>query len=112
MIKQRIQKTVTTNGWDTIKINEAIQMIEECVSQATEPLEQVRIVAKEARNIHGLPQNIDLFLLCIIGEIDRIIGGSEWETIGKLKTGVQSIRDQIRSESIGEKKKYAKVTCP
>jgi hypothetical protein len=48
------------------------------VNKAVEPLEQVRIVAREARNIPNLPQHVDQYLVWIIGEVDRAIGGSQW----------------------------------
>jgi hypothetical protein len=43
------------------------------VNKAVEPLEQVRIVAREARNIPNLPQHVDQYLVRIIGEIGRAI---------------------------------------
>jgi len=63
--------------WSPLMVNEAMDMVEEYVNQAVEPLEQARIVASEARNILNLPQYVDQYLVRIIGEIDRAIGGSQ-----------------------------------
>ena len=79
----------------TIRVGEAMDMIQEYVNQAIEPLEQVRIVAREARNIPDIPSHVDQSLLRIIGEIDRTIGGSQWEPVGKLKTNIQLIHESI-----------------
>jgi len=79
-------------------VNEAMDMVEEYVDQVVEPLEQARIVASEARNIPNLPQYVDQYLVRIIGEIDRVIGGSQWEPVGRLKAGIQSVRESLPDE--------------
>ena len=91
--------------WSALKVNEAMDMVEEFVGQAVEPLEQARIVAREAMNIPNLPQYVDQHLLRIIGEIDRAIGGSQWETVGRLKAGIQSVRDSLPDGAVEEEKK-------
>ena len=91
--------------WSALKVSEAMDMAEEFVSQAIEPLEQARIVAREARNILNLPQYVDQHLLRIIGEIDRAIGGSQWEPVGRLKAGIQSVRDSLPEGAVEEEKK-------
>jgi hypothetical protein len=91
--------------WSALRVNEAMDMVEEFVSQAVEPLEQARIVATEARNIPNLPQYVDQHLLRIIGEIDRAIGGSQLEPVGRLKAGIQSVRDSLPEGAVEEEKK-------
>jgi len=91
--------------WSALMVNEAITMVEEFVNQAVEPLEQARIVATEARNIPNLPQYVDQHLVRIIGEIDRAIGGSQWEPVGRLKTGIQSVRESLPDGAIEDEKK-------
>jgi len=91
--------------WSALKVSEAMDMAEEFIDQAVEPLEQVRIVAREARNIPNLPQYVDQYLLRIIGEIDRAIGGSQWEPVGRLKTGIQSVRDSLPDGAVEEEQK-------
>jgi len=80
-------------------------MVEEYVNQTVEPLEQARIVASEARNIPNIPQYVDQYLVRIIGEIDRAIGGSQWEPVGRLKAGIQSVRESLPDGAIDEEKK-------
>jgi len=91
--------------WSTLKVNDAMDMVEEFVNQAVEPLEQVRIVAREARNIPNLPQYVDQHLVRIIGEIDRAIGGSQWEPIGRLKAGIQSVRESLPDGAVEDERK-------
>ena len=80
-------------------------MVEELVSQAVEPMEQARIVTQKARNIPNLPQYVDQHLVRIIGEIERAIGGSEWEPEGRLKAGIQSVRDSLPDGAVDEERK-------
>ena len=91
--------------WSAIKVNEAMDMVEEFVDQVVEPLEQARIVASEARNIPNLPQYVDQHLVRIIGEIDRTIGGSQWEPVGRLKAGIQSARESLPDGAVDEERK-------
>ena len=91
--------------WSALRVNEAMDMVEEYVNQVVEPLEQARIVATEARNIPSLPQYVDQYLLRIIGEIDRAIGGSQWEPVGRLKTGIQSVRESLPDGAVDEERK-------
>jgi len=91
--------------WSALKVSEAMDMVEEFVGQAIEPLEQARIVAREARNIPNLPQYVDQHLLRIIGEIDRAIGGSQWEPDGRLKAGIYSVRESLPEGAVDEERK-------
>jgi len=58
--------------WSALKVNEAMDMVEEFANQAVEPLEQAKIVANEARNIANLPQYLDQRLIRLIIDIERI----------------------------------------
>ena len=91
--------------WSALKVSEAMDMAEEFIGQAIEPLEQARIVVREARNISNLPQYVDQHLMRIIGEIDRAIGGSQWEPVGRLNAGIQSVRDSLPEGAVEEEKK-------
>ena len=91
--------------WSALMVNEAMDMVEEFVGQAIEPLEQARIVTTEARNIPNLPQYVNQHLVRIIGEIDRAIGGSQWEPVGRLKAGIQSVRESLPDGAIDEERK-------
>ena len=91
--------------WSALKVNKAMDMVEEFVGQAVEPLEQARIVAIEARNIPNLPQYVDQHLLRITGQIDRAIGSSQLEPVGRLKAGIRSVRDSLPEGAVEEEKK-------
>jgi hypothetical protein len=91
--------------WSALQVSDAVDMVEEYVSQAIEPLEQARIVAREARSIPNLPQYVDQHLLRIISEIDRAIGGSQWEPVGRLKAGIQSVRESLPDGAVDEERK-------
>jgi hypothetical protein len=93
--------------WSTAKVSEAADMIEQYINQAAEPLEQARIVAKEALNIPNLPQYVDQHFQGLCGEIDRAIGGSRWEPVGRLKARLKSIRDSLPKQAIEAERKLA-----
>ena len=80
--------------WSAPKVSEAMDIVEGYVNQAAEPLEQARIVAKEARNIAKLPQYVDERLFRIIWEIERAIGGGEFGP-GRIAAGIKAVRDAI-----------------
>jgi len=86
--------------WSALKVIEAADRIEEHFNLAVEPLEQARTVAQEARRIDNLPQYIDQYLTRIISEIDRAIGGSQWEPVGRIRAGMKDIRDNIPSGAV------------
>ena len=94
--------------WSAVKVSEAADMIEEFVNQAAEPLEKARIVAREARNLANLPQYIEQDLTRIIGEIDRAIGGSQFEPIGRIRAGVESMRKDLPEGSVEAEREKAK----
>lgn len=93
--------------WSALKVSEAAAMIEEYLNQAVEPLEQARIVAKEALNIPDLPQYVDQHFRGLWGEIDRAIGGGQWEPVGRLRARLQSIRDSLPSGAVEAEKARA-----
>jgi hypothetical protein len=91
--------------WSALKVTEAMDVVESYINQIINPLEQARNAVKEARDIPNLPQYIDQHLLRIISEIDRVIGGSQWEPVGRLKAGIQSARDSLPDGAVEEEKK-------
>jgi len=86
--------------WSASKVSEAADKIEGHFNQAVEPLEKARTAAQEARRIDNLPQYIEQYLTRIISEIDRVIGGSEFEPIGRIRAGIEDIRDNIPSGAV------------
>jgi len=90
--------------WSALKVTDACDMVEEFVNQAAEPLEQARIVAQEARKIDNLPQYIDQYFARLLGEIDRAIGGSQWEPVGRLRVSVDNVRKSLPADALEEEK--------
>jgi hypothetical protein len=81
--------------WSALRVAEAMDMAEEFINQAAEPLEQAKLVAVEARKIANLPQYVDQDIARLISEIERAIGGSQWEPIGRLRATIESVRKSI-----------------
>ena len=91
--------------WSPLKVSEAMDKVEEHMNQSIGPLEQARLVAREALEIPNFPQYITQHILRIIGDIDQAIGGSQWNQTGRLKAGIQSVRNDLPKDAIEEEKK-------
>jgi len=91
--------------WSPLKVIESMDTIELYINKAIVPLEQARLVAREALNIPNLPQYVTQHIDRIIGDIDQAIGGSQWNPNGRLKAGIQSVRNDLPKEVIEEEKK-------
>ena len=83
--------------WNTLKVTESADMVEDFLNQAVEPLECARNVAREALKIDSLPQYISDGFNRVISDIDRAIGGSQWEPVGRIRAGIAHVRDNIPS---------------
>ena len=94
--------------WSALKVSEAADKIEEHFNQAVEPLEQARIVAREAMKLDNLPEYMSQHFSRIIGEIDRAIGGSQWEPVGRIRAGVESIRKDLPEGAVKGERESAK----
>jgi len=82
--------------WSALRVSEAMDMAEEFVNQAAEPLEQAKIVANEARNIANLPQYLDQRLVRLIIDIERI---------DYIKSSIVAVRRDLPNEAIESEKK-------
>ena len=58
--------------WSALMVSDAMDMVEEFVNKAVDPLEQAKIVANEARKIPNLPQYLDQRLVRLICDIERM----------------------------------------
>jgi hypothetical protein len=94
--------------WSAVKVSDSADMIEEFVNLAVEPLEQARVVAREALKLPNLPQYIEWDFNRIIGEIDRAIGGSQFEPIGRIRAGIEGIRKDIPAGAVEAERGSAK----
>ncbi len=91
--------------WSPLKVSEVMDKVEESINQAVEPLEKARDAAREALKIPNLPQYVTQHIIRIIGDIDQSIGGSQWNQKGRLKSGIQSVRDSLPKDAIEDEKK-------
>jgi len=82
--------------WSALRVSEAMDMAEEFVNQAAEPLEQAKIVANEARNIANLPQYLDQRLTRLIIDIERI---------DYIKSSIEAVRRDLPDGAIEAEKK-------
>ena len=82
--------------WSALRVSEAMDMVDEFVSRAAEPLEQAKIVANEARNIANLPQYLDQRLIHLIIDIERI---------DYIKSAIEAVRRDLPDEAIESEKR-------
>ncbi len=90
--------------WSTLKVSEATDMLEERFNQIVEPLEEARSIAQESLNIENLPQYVDRHLRGLLSEIDRALGGSQWNPTGQFNRRLQSIRDALPEKAVKAEK--------
>ena len=91
--------------WNPVRVSEAADMIEEYVKQAAEPLEQARIVAKEARNIDHIPQYVDQHITSVLSEIERVTGGEytfgdHGHYEGSIERSIARLRNSLPKETL------------
>ena len=82
--------------WSALRVSEAMDMVEEYISQADEPLEQAKIVAQEARNIVNLPQYLDQRLIRLIIDIERI---------DYIRNSINAVRNELPDVAIEAERK-------
>jgi len=82
--------------WSALKVNEAMDMVEEFINEASEPLEKASIVVKEAGKIPNLPQYVNDRLFTLNGSIDRI---------GEIRRCIKVVRDALPEGSVADEKK-------
>ena len=82
--------------WSALRVSEAMDMVEEFVNQATEPLEQAKIVANKARNINNLPQYLDQRLVHLIIDIERI---------DSIRNSISAIRSDLPEGAVKAEKR-------
>jgi hypothetical protein len=77
--------------WSALLVSDAMDMVEEFVNQAADPLERAKIVANEARKISNLPQYLDQRLVRLICDIERI---------DYVKSSIGAVRKDLPDEAI------------
>jgi len=91
--------------WSTMRVMEAADMMEEHINKIIEPLECAREVARAAKEIPDLPQYVEQHINGLLGEIERAIGGTSAEPVGRLRARLQSIRDSVPEDALEAEKK-------
>ena len=88
--------------WSGLRVIEAMDMTEEYVSQAIEPLEQALLVAEEAANIPNLPDYMKDRINRLIDELKRMTGGVIYgqQMPSRLISVIDAIRDTIPKETL------------
>jgi len=88
--------------WSGLRVIEAMDMAEEHVSQAIEPLEQALLVAEEAVKIPNLPDYMKDRINRLIDELKRMTGGIVYgqQMPSRLISVIDSIRDTIPKETL------------
>jgi len=82
--------------WSALRVNEAMDMVEEFVNQTDEPLAQAKIVVNEARNITNLPQYLDQRLVRLIIDIERI---------DYIRNSINAVRNDLPDGAVETEKK-------
>lgn len=92
--------------WSGLRVIEAMDMTEEYVIQAIEPLEQALVVAEEAAKIPNLPDYMKDRINRLIEELKRMTGGVIYghEVSSYLISAIESIRSNIPKEALEQEK--------
>ena len=82
--------------WSALQVSEAMDMVDEFIDHAAEPLEQAKLVANEARSIPNLPQYLDQRLVRLVIDIERI---------DSIRNSVKAVRSDLPDGAIKAEKK-------
>ena len=82
--------------WSALKVSEAMDMVDEFINEAAEPLEQAKVVATEARKIDDIPQYVDERLIRLITDIERI---------DYVRNAIKAVRESLPDGAVEEEKK-------
>jgi hypothetical protein len=86
--------------WNAKMVEESTDMLEEALRKAVEPLEEARLIAREALNIPELPLYIGQSFMNLIGKIDDSIGGGRFSPEGWIERYLKRIRENIPTEAV------------
>ena len=82
--------------WSALRVSEAMDMVEEYIDQAAEPLDHAKIVAGEARNITNLPQYLDQRLVRLIIDLERI---------DYIRNSINAVRNELPDGAVEAERK-------
>ena len=86
--------------WNAKRVEESTDMLEEAFKKAVDPLEEARLIAREALNIPELPSYISQNFINLIGKIDDSIGGGRFSPEGWIDRCLKRIRENIPAEAV------------
>jgi hypothetical protein len=82
------------------RVKESTDMLEEALKKAVDPLQEARLIAREALNIPELPLYIGQNFMNIIGKIDDGLGGGRFSPEGWIERYIKRIRENIPTEAV------------
>ena len=82
--------------WSALLVSDAMDMVEEFVNQASDPLEQAKIVANEAKKIPNIPQYLDQRLIRLVCDIERI---------NYIKSSISAVRKDLPDGAVEAERK-------
>ena len=86
--------------WNAKRVKETTDMLEEALRKAVDPLEEARMIAREALNIPELPLYIGQNFMNLIGKIDDSVGGGRFSPEGWIDRYIKRIRENISVEAV------------
>jgi hypothetical protein len=84
--------------WSALLVSDAMDMVEEFVNKAADPLEQAKIVANEARKIPNLPQYLGQRLVRLVCDIERI---------DYIKSAIEAVRKDLPDGAVEAERRIA-----
>ena len=88
--------------WNAKKVKESTDKLEEALRKAVEPLQEARLIAREALDIPELPQYVGQDFMNLIGKIDDSVGGGRFSPEGWIDRYIKKIRESIPAEAVKE----------
>jgi hypothetical protein len=86
--------------WNAKRVKETTDMLEEALRKAAAPLQEARLIAREALNIPELPLYIGQNFMNLIGKIDDGVGGGRFSPEGWIDRYIKRIRENIPAEAV------------
>jgi hypothetical protein len=86
--------------WSAVKVSEAADMLEEALKKAVDPLQEARLITREALNIPELPLYVGQNFMNLIGKIDDSLGGGRFSPEGWIDRYIRRIRENIPAEAV------------
>jgi len=86
--------------WNAKKVKESTDMLEEALKKAIDPLQEARLIAREALNIPDIPQYITGEFLTLLGKIDDTVGGGRFSPEGWIDRYIKRIRENIPADAV------------